>query len=424
MTNEHEHLKKIVYNGARAKNLTITDTVLDRISYELAVIEQKGFTDYFIIYSRIIEVCNELKLIRSYGRGYAADSLINYCLDITKINPIDENLMFENFIHLQQKNLPDVQIDIPRGQQKNVVELLRKKYPIYSSYFIAFLPQEDTEYDNIIYNNTIYKKHPCGIIITPDKLINSTFEYRNQDFYLRGDKANDPIFNSKFDILELEYLNRLQLIVDEVGEKYHPYKLPLNDIGVLDFFATGDLDNIFQFDASSHKRIFREFKPNSIYDLSIINALFRPGLLECISNINRSKQNNNKDFCMNDIRVSEILSETYGDLIYKETYLQLSKEIAGIDFVEADAWRQKMMRDKSKNESINFSAVFAKGCKEHSTLNEDEIATLSNLVKERAGSTFPKSHSLCYAIIGYWGAYYKTHFRSQFDKAFCKELIW
>ena len=57
--------------------------------------------------------------------------------------------MFENFIHLQQKNLPDVQIDIPRGQQKNVVELLRKKYPIYSSYFIAFLPQEDTEYENI-----------------------------------------------------------------------------------------------------------------------------------------------------------------------------------------------------------------------------------------------------------------------------------
>ena len=341
MTNEHEHLKKIVYNGAIAKNLTITDTVLDRISYELAVIEQKGFTDYFIIYSRIIEVCNELKLIRSYGRGYAADSLINYCLDITKINPIDENLMFENFIHLQQKNLPDVQIDIPRGQQKNVVELLRKKYPIYSSYFIAFLPQEDTEYDNIIYNNTIYKKHPCGIIITPDKLINSTFEYRNQDFYLRGDKANDPIFNSKFDILELEYLNRLQLIVDEIGEKYHPYKLPLNDIGVFDFFATGDLDNIFQFDASWHKLVFPQFKPSSINDLSIVNALFRPGLLECISNINRSKQNNNKDFCMNDIRVSEILSETYGDLIYKETYLQLSKEIAGIDFVEADAWRQK-----------------------------------------------------------------------------------
>lgn len=116
------------------KNLTITDTVLDRISYELAVIEQKGFTDYIIIYSRIIEVCNELKLIRSYGRVYAADSLINYCLDITKINPTDENLMFENFIHLQQKNLPDEQIDIPRGQQKNVVELLRKKYPIYSSY--------------------------------------------------------------------------------------------------------------------------------------------------------------------------------------------------------------------------------------------------------------------------------------------------
>ena len=427
MTSAQDHLKKTVYNGARAKNLVITDAVLDRISYELSVIEKKEFTDYFIIYSLIIEICNELNLLRSYGRGFAADSLINYCLDITKINPIDENLMFENFIHLQQKNLPDVQIDIPRGQQKNVVELLRKKYPIYSSYFISFLPQEDTEYDNIIYNNTIYKKHPCGIIITPDKLINSTFEYRNQDFYLRGDKANDPIYNSKFDILELEYLNKLQLIVDEIGDKHHPYKLPLNDIGVLDFFATGDLDNIFQFDASWHKRIFPQFKPSSIHDLSIVNALFRPGLLEYMSFVTRSKQNNKETFYTNNNRVSEILSETYGGLIYKETYLKLSKEIAGIDFVEADAWRQKMMRDKSNNESINFSAVFAKGCKEHSTLNEDEIATLTNLIKERAGSTFPKSHSLSYAIIGYWGAYYKTHFRSQFDQAFSQDLkfeIW
>ena len=118
MKDNHEQLKKLVYKGARDKKLVITDIVLDRISYELSIIEKQGFTDYFILYSRIIEICNKLNLIRSFGRGCSANSIINYCLDVTKINPIDENLIFERFISPQQKQLPDIDIDIPNGQQK------------------------------------------------------------------------------------------------------------------------------------------------------------------------------------------------------------------------------------------------------------------------------------------------------------------
>jgi DNA polymerase-3 subunit alpha len=80
-----ELLKKLVYNGARSKKLPLTDIVLDRLSYELSIIEKQNFCDYFITYSRIIEVCNELNLLRSYNRGSAANSIVNYCLDITKI---------------------------------------------------------------------------------------------------------------------------------------------------------------------------------------------------------------------------------------------------------------------------------------------------------------------------------------------------
>ena len=113
MKDNHEKLKKLVYKGARDKKLVITDIVLDRISYELSIIEKQDFTDHFILYSRIIEICNKLNLIRSFGRGCSANSIINYCLDVTKINPIDENLIFERFISPQQKQLPDIDIDIP-----------------------------------------------------------------------------------------------------------------------------------------------------------------------------------------------------------------------------------------------------------------------------------------------------------------------
>jgi DNA polymerase-3 subunit alpha len=422
MTNKHNLLRKLVYSGARDKNVIISDIVLDRITYELSIIEKLGFTDYFILFSRIIEICNELNLLRSFGRGSAANSIVNYCLDITKINPIDENLIFERFLSPLQKQLPDIDIDIPKGHQKKLLELLKQKHPEYNSYFIAFSPQRDTDYEDVVYKNTIYKKHPCGIIITPNQLTNSTFFYEEQQFYLATNRLNDPIYETKFDILELEYLNRLQLIVNEIGAEYHPYKLPLNDKKVFNFFSTENLDNVFQFNSSSLKQIFTQFKPNSIHDLSIINAMFRPGILDYIPIIIRNKFNIEERFCLNDIRVSEILKETYGFLIYQETFLHLSKEIAGISLAEADVWRRKIMRDKSNTEIIAFSSVFVNGCRKNSSLNEVEIASLTNLITGMLRLTFQKAHSLSYSIVGYWGAFYKTHFRTHFDKVFNNEL--
>lgn len=422
MIDKHGQLKTLVYKGARNKNLAITDAVLDRISYELSFIEKQGFSDYFILYSRIIEICNELNLLRSFGRGSAANSIVNYCLDITKINPIEENLIFERFISLIQKQLPDIDIDIPKGHQKNVIEKLKQKYPEYNTYLIAFSPQEEFEYEDVVYNSTIYRKHPCGIIITPDKLTNNTFLHEELEFYLALDRANDPIYNNKIDILELEYLNRLQLIVDEIGKEYHPYKLPLNDEKVFSFFSSRDLENIFQFNTPSIKRILSEFKPNSIHDLSIINAMFRPGLIDYIPTIIKNKFSYNEHFCRSDFRVAEILNETYGWLIYQETFLHLSKDIAGISFAEADVWRRKIMRDKNNTEANAFSDIFANGCKVNSSLNEYDISSLTNLITEMLCLTFQKAHSLSYSIISYWGAYYKVHFHKEFAMVFSKDI--
>ena len=423
MTAKHEQLKALFYKGARNKNLIITDSVLDRITFELSEIEILGFTDYFILFSRIVEICNELNILRSCGRGSATSSLVNYCLDITKINPISEGLIFEQFVSPKQNKIPDIDIDVPKGQQKKVIEKLKQKFPEYNAYFIAFSPQTESDYDDVVYNNTIYKKHPCGVIITTEKLTDSTFVYEEQEFYYTADIANDKYYQSKIDILELEYLNRLQLIVNEIGEEYHPYRLPLNDKQVFDFFTSGELENIFQFDTNSQKKILTQFKPNSIHDLTIINAMFRPNLLNFIPIIIRNKFDSEDRFGIRDKRVSEILKETYGFLIYQETFLHLSKEIAGISYEEAALWKRKIWRDKSNKESISFRNVFSNGCREHSSLNEFEIESLTWLVSEMLNLLFQKSHSISYTQIGYWGAYYKTHFRAHFEKAFNPETL-
>lgn len=299
-----ELLRSLIYKGVGEKKVTLTDAVSDRIEQEISVIETKGFTDHFILYSRIIEVCDELRLIRSCGRGKSLNSMVNYCLDITKVNPVEENLLFENFVSSEQKNLPDIDIDVPTGFRRSVIERFKQKYSQYNIYPIATSIKEDTGRVAI---------HPCGVIITLENLSGSTFSCEGQELYYTPEIKSDPIYNnSKIDILELNYLRQLQLILNEIGEEYHPYKLPLNDQEVFDFFASGDLKNIFMFDAAGFDQLFAHAKPSSTSDLSKINLAIHPN---------------------------------------------------------------------------------------SSTL-----------------------HSLSYSILGYWGCYYKTHFRKEFEKVFSAEL--
>lgn len=313
-----ELLRNLIYKGARDKKLGPTNTLVsDRIGYELSIIEKQGFTDHLILYSRIIEICNELNLIRSCGRGNAINSMVNYCLDITKINPIEEHFLFEHFVRPGQKYLPDIDLDIPVGYEKNVIKKLKEKHPEYNIYPIAIMLEDKYKDKNhigfIVHNNITYRIHPCGRIITSEKPTDSTFLHAGQEFFRTLDIYNDPICNNnKIDILGLTYLNRLQLIVSEVGEEYHPYKLPLNNKQVFDFFASGDLKNIFFFDAPELNQIFAQSKPNSINELLNIKLMLHP--------------------------------------------------------------------------------------------------------------TFSKPHSLSCSILGYWGCYYKTHFREEFEMVFSKEL--
>ena len=164
-------LKNSVFVGAISKGLEMTDLVLDQLNYELSVIENLEIVEYFIIYSRIIEICNDEGLLRSYGRGSACSSLVNYCLDITKINPLEEGLIFERFLNPAISTMADIDIDVPLGSQKLIVEKLRSELSEYFIKFIAYHPSNQSNtYKHLLINDTEYKKHPCAVIISSDDL--------------------------------------------------------------------------------------------------------------------------------------------------------------------------------------------------------------------------------------------------------------
>lgn len=413
-----KHLAELVYKGANNKKLEMSDLVFDRIGNELSIIEKKGFEDFFILHSRIIEICNDLKLLRTYGRRSAAGSFVNYCLDITKVNPIEENLVFDRFINDKQVFTPVIEIDIPSGFQEIIIKKLKVKYPEYNSYFIAFIKNEEDSYESIIHNNIHYKKHPCGIIITHDNLTDNVFDNHGRKFYIfSGDRIDKYVIN-KFDLLELPYLNKLQMIVDEIGDKYHPYNIPIDDKDVFKFLSSGDLKNIFQCNSSSMERILSEFKPSSIRDLTIMNALFRPITVSVIDKMIENKFDVSKRVKFADSRITELLEETYGLLIYQETFLHLAKELAGMNFSDALESFYKVFNDDAHKELVSFTSTFTNLCLQKGNLYSLDSPKLLVMFLESLPLLFPKSHSICYATVAYWGAFYKTHFRKEFDKAF------
>jgi DNA polymerase-3 subunit alpha len=423
MVDKRISIRSLVFDGASLKQLEINDVVLDRLNYELSIIEKLNLIDYFLIYSKIVNICNSHIILRSYGRGSACGSLVNYCLDITKINPLLEGLIFERFLNPELAIPVDIDIDISCGHQKMILEQLKADLPNHFIYNLAFMPTTGGEtYETVIINDVSYKKHPCAIIISPDKMSLPIGEYNDREYYYTNDYRNTKFLNNyKFDILELDYLNKIELIVKLIGDEYHPYKLPLTDKKVFGFFRTGDLSNIFQFSADSLQEILHDFQPNSIYDLTIINAVFRPYAIDNIPSLIMNKRNGYLDPYKSDNRVNKILADTYGILVYQETFMHLLNVIAGFRYAEADKYRRILTKGKDDEKISEFRSKFKSGCRDNSSLNNKEILQLENMVLTKIPMAFNKSHSLCYTTISYWCAYYKVHFENEFDIVFSKQ---
>lgn len=409
--NLFEQLRSLVFNGLQRKNILITDAVLDRLNYELSIIEKQGYADYFILYSRIVEICNELNLIRTYGRGSAPSSFICFCLDITKINPIDENLIFESFILPDREYLPDIDLDIPKGYRDRVIQNFKLEYPEYSIYQIAYIPDNKNGHEDLLLNSVSCKKHPSGLIITRDDSIKDyVFTIEGQEYYLVSNKLNDSFYNDKIDIVELDFLNQLQMLSLEVGTDYHPYNLPLNDSKVFEYLKTGDLDKIYHLGHPVVKQIVNDFEPISIYDLGLIQAMYTKNLVNYIPDLINNKFGKANRFKFQDNRINEILEETYGLLIYRESFIKLCKQLAGISYEKAVQWHIRIRSDKTKSRMKTFLSEFNASCKINSNLNSGDLQLLTNMMEEMLPLLFMKSHVLSYAMIGYWFAYYKVHF--------------
>ncbi|MGN0943090.1 DNA polymerase III subunit alpha, partial [Fusobacterium varium] len=339
-----EFLRKLVYFGLSKRyphGLTIS--VLERVEYELSVIEKMGYAAYFVVVWDFIDYAKRNRIPIGPGRGSAAGSLVAYALRITELDPLDYNLIFERFLNPERISMPDIDIDICQERRQEVIEYVIRKYgedkvaqiitfgtmkaraairdvgrvmdtPLSKVDSIAKLvPFNATiqqtlnnveEFKNMYLNDPEIQKvidisarlenkvrhasiHAAGIVITKDPLTDTVPLYSDNKNKVVSTqyqmKELEDLGLLKMDFLGLRNLTNLQRTIDyikeDLGEDIELSEIPLNSKKVYEMLSRGDTSGVFQMESQGIRKILLKLKPDRFEDIIALLALYRPGPL-------------------------------------------------------------------------------------------------------------------------------------------------
>jgi DNA polymerase III alpha subunit len=404
-------IREKVMNNLADKFEEVNTPLLDRVFFELSEIEDKGCAEYFYIYSLIIEICNRHNILRSPGRGNACCSLVNYCLDITKINPIEYKLDPDRFFITG--DFYDIDIDVTIVAQKIIADELEKILPDYKIRRLLYKTDERDPFKakNRV-GNSEYIFHPTAIMVARDIPVEYTNQYMEIPTFIFSNKKYDPVLEKfKFDALELSILDQLTKMTEKIESKYHPYNLKPDDPEVYKKVFHQDMDLILYFHNNEYNSwLSKTIKPENLDELSVVLALGYIKNMDVTQELIDHKVSGKGFMCFSDDKVSEILQKTYGVILFQEDFIKLAS-VAGVDPYLAEKFRRRI-KNKSKDNCLeSFEAEFRQGCLLKTSLNSTEIDTLTKKMIKSAEYTFLRSHCLAHSLLVYWGAYYKTYYQ-------------
>jgi len=265
--------------------------------------------------------------------------------------------------------------------------------------------------------------HAAGVVISPLPIHELIPVCKGQNDELTTQFVMSDLEKTgmlKMDFLALTTLtiieDCLKSIEREAGKRPDLANIPLDDKPALKLFADGLLNAVFQFESAGMVEICRKLKPESLEDLSALNALYRPGPLDggmVDDYIERRHGRRKVQYIVPQMR--EILENTYGILVYQEQIMQLAQILAGYSLGEADLMRRAMGKKKkeemAKHEEKFISGAVARG------IQEDKARRIFTLMAQFADYGFNRSHSFAYAYLAYQTAYLKAHYPTHFYSA-------
>jgi DNA polymerase III subunit alpha len=477
-----EYLAELADAGLRKRYEQLTPELSDRLAFELKTIREMGFADYFLIVWDFVHFAKTHGVSVGPGRGSTAGSLVAYCLEITDVDPIRYDLLFERFLSPGRKEMPDMDIDFAVGGRDRVINYVAEKYgrdrvaqiitfgtmmaraairdagrvlevPYGTVDRIAKLVPEGVKVylDDCLKPGTDLRQnydadplvkeivdlakpleglvrqdsiHAAGVVIADRPLTDIVpLQQKGADQevvtqFAMGDVAQLGLL--KMDFLGLRNLDVIDEAVELIGGDLDIAEIPLDDRETYEMLARGETAGVFQFESSGMREALRQVRPTEFGDLIALVALFRPGPMAYIPVYARRKHGQ-EAVSYSDPRLEEITGQTYGICIYQEQYLEIAKQIAGFSPAAADDLR-KAIGKKIHTLMASLKEKFLEGCAASGTA-PDVSQQLWKDMEVSQDYSFNKSHAACYALIAYRTAWLRAHHPSEYMAALVSSVM-
>ncbi|OIO16166.1 DNA polymerase III subunit alpha [Candidatus Kuenenbacteria bacterium CG1_02_38_13] len=466
------YLEKLSKAGIKKRYSKLTRKITDRLNYELKIIKETGFAPYFLIVQDFVNWAKKNKIVVGPGRGSAAGSIVSYALNITDVDPLNYDLLFERFLNPERISMPDIDLDFADHRRDEVIDYVREKYgQDHVAQIITFgtmaaraavrdagramgLPyslcdqtakmiqassnlkdalSNTKELEKLYHENKDVQKllnmaqklegvvrhastHACGVVITAEPIDNLVpRQHPSQD-----DKtiitqyemhSIEDLGLLKMDFLGLKNLTVIENTLNSIPKTINLAEISLTDKKTFKLLQSIQTVGVFQLESAGMRRYLKQLKPSQVEDIIAMVALYRPGPMDLIPDFIAGKHGLKKIHYLHP-KLKPILKNTYGIAVYQEQVLQIARDLAGFSLGEADVLR-KAVGKKIKELLDQQKDKFIQGCLKNK-ISENIAKKLFSFIEPFARYGFNKAHATCYAIIGYQTAYLKAHYPVQF----------
>ena len=404
-----EYLNKLCWEGLEKHYGAPSRELKERLRYELDTIRSMGYVDYFLIVWDFIKYAKDHGIAVGPGRGSAAGSIVSYCLEITNIDPIRYQLLFERFLNPERVTMPDIDVDFCFERRQEVIDYVVRKYGkdrVVQIVTFGTLAARGVIRDvgrvmdlPYAFVDSIAKMIPQELNITIDKALQMNPELRKTyendpqvkllidmckrleglprhssmhaagvvigqreiDDFVPLSRASDGSITTQFTMTTLEELGLLKMdflglrtltVIQnavQLAKSKNPEldmdQIDYNDKQVLSYIGTGKTDGIFQLESGGMKGFMKELKPNSLEDIIAGISLYRPGPMDFIPQYIRGK-NDAGSITYDCPQLEPILAPTYGCIVYQEQVMQIVRDLAGYTLGRSDLLRRAMSKKK------------------------------------------------------------------------------
>mgnify|MGYP000189330358 CR=1 FL=1 len=485
------YLNQLCKEGFDALYGTAHPEYMQQLEYEIDMIEKMGFTDYFLIVWDFVRFAKSAGIPVGPGRGSAAGSMVTYCLHITEIDPMKYGLYFERFLNPARVTMPDIDMDFGDTRRSEVVDYVRQKYgEDHVAQIVTFgtmaaraAIRDVGRVMNFTFAETdaVAKLVPTTLHITLKDALKQSPQLKQMydgdarvkelvdtAMALEGMPRNTsthaagvvitklPVYNyvplatndgtivTEYTMTTLEELGLLKMdflglrnitVIDDAirdirktEPDFSMSRVTDNDPKVMDMLTQGRTAGVFQMESTGMTGVCMGLKPQSIEDLSIIVAAYRPGPMESIPRLIACKQDPSLVKYKHPM-LKPILSVTYGCIVYQEQVIEIFRRLAGFSLGQADMIRRAM--SKKKHEVIDAErrafihgdeARGIPGCVKNG-VDEATANSIYDEILDFASYAFNKAHAVAYAVVAYRTAYMKCHWPCEYMAALLTSVL-